>query len=1112
MPPRKRKQQSKPLISNRLRSSVPEQIFPQQSPPASLYEYDQPSASNCLTRTPPRKFPVPSSKSVPAFMNLDQPPRDPYIDPSIEQVGVAGASNGRRQIPTARMPLHDDILNIGKPECVCAFCGAMFWPLERLDRRRPTNNPVYTLCCQKGRVSLPLLQQPPPLLADLLRLGGSPMSKHFKDNIRPYNGALCFTSFGASIDPRSLLSGGPCSMVICGENDHRIGSLLPPDGEKPKFDQLYVFEPENEIDHRLSNLASRDSQLLPEFLTALLQMLDQHNVLVKTFRRVRQHLQDSNAPHMKLRIFRAKSINRQYDLPTSADVAMLNPGDFIPDRDDRDIIVDHIYEGLKRITSLNPKFDALHFPLLFPYGEDGYHPLIKYNQSRGPHSMRRQCVTQREYYAFRLQYRQHEGRTLVQAGKALQHYCIYAFSSVELNRLEFLRCHQPELRAEVYQGLQDAMARGDLDGDKVRHVVLPGTYIGNPRNMQQLYHDAMAVVEFYGNPDLFITFMCNSLWEEMSQAFDAMVGTNSADKPMVVARIFHIKLYILIDDIKRENYYGKTIAIMYTVEYEKRGLPNIHLLVWLEEPDKLRTTADVDAIISAEIPDPELDPVGYEAVVKYMLHGPCGDSNKNAPCMRDKKCSKVGKCSKHIPKEFNSATTFDKSSCVAYKRSDSGIQVQKGSAFLDNRHVVPYNRNLLVRMQAYINVEVCHKGKLIKYLFKYVTKGPDISLVIAEDSVAPHNNPLTQTARRRDEIQQFIDCRSLSSYEAIWRLNEYPIQVRKPSVVRLGVHLDGQQKVSYKKQSNVRNVLGNPNAGKTHLTEWFALNRRDPEARKLTYSQIPNKYTWLADCKEWDTCKRGFAIGRVAYVSPSSGDVFFLRIMLSKVRGALSYTLLRTVAGEVCPDFEKACDRLGLPSDSSEWIRVFNEIASSSMPRTIRSTFVSMLMFCEISSPIALFNAAWRLMVDDYAYTISGNRQSRDQNPTDERLQNWVLRQLQQLLGSHSSTLQDFNLPIPNNDVVDDGTNSLINDHLNFDVEEQQHLLENMVHSLNMEKLHVYSSMVSSMHNNKMMSLLIRPWRNGNDISLQRNNSQAKEFIKDSCFGCFIRNCSNSIA
>ncbi|CAL1407451.1 unnamed protein product [Linum trigynum] len=66
---------------------------------------------------------------------------------------------------------------------------------------------------------------------------------------------------------------------------------------------------------------------------------------------------------------------------------------------------------------------------------------------------------------------------------------------------------------------------------------------------------------------------------------------------------------------------------MYTVEFQKKGLPYIHLLVWLAEEYKLRTSADIDEVISAKIPDPLQDPVGYEAVCRYMLHGLCGEAN-----------------------------------------------------------------------------------------------------------------------------------------------------------------------------------------------------------------------------------------------------------------------------------------------------------------------------------------------------------------------------------------------------------------------------------------------------------------------------------------------------
>ena len=51
--------------------------------------------------------------------------------------------------------------------------------------------------------------------------------------------------------------------------------------------------------------------------------------------------------------------------------------------------------------------------------------------------------------------------------------------------------------------------------------------------------------------------------------------------------------------------------------------------------------------------------------------------------------------------------------------------VRKNGVLLDNRWVVPHNLETLKKYQAHINVEACNKTYLVKYLFKYVHKGPD---------------------------------------------------------------------------------------------------------------------------------------------------------------------------------------------------------------------------------------------------------------------------------------------------------------------------------------------------------------------------------------------------
>lgn len=67
------------------------------------------------------------------------------------------------------------------------------------------------------------------------------------------------------------------------------------------------------------------------------------------------------------------------------------------------------------------------------------------------------------------------------------------------------------------------------------------------------------------------------------------------------------------------------------IEFQKRGLPHAHLLIWLEE--KLHTPDKINRVASAELPDKEKDPILYDLVVKHMVHGPCRQKDPKARCM-----------------------------------------------------------------------------------------------------------------------------------------------------------------------------------------------------------------------------------------------------------------------------------------------------------------------------------------------------------------------------------------------------------------------------------------------------------------------------------------------
>ena len=79
----------------------------------------------------------------------------------------------------------------------------------------------------------------------------------------------------------------------------------------------------------------------------------------------------------------------------------------------------------------------------------------------------------------------------------------------------------------------------------------------------------MAIVRSLGKPSLFITMTCNPAWEEVSRAL--LPGQRPEDRPDILARVFHLKLQSLLDDLTREGVFGRAAAYLSVIEFQKRG-------------------------------------------------------------------------------------------------------------------------------------------------------------------------------------------------------------------------------------------------------------------------------------------------------------------------------------------------------------------------------------------------------------------------------------------------------------------------------------------------------------------------------------------------------------
>ncbi|KAL4626735.1 hypothetical protein ACB092_05G119100 [Castanea dentata] len=843
----------------------------------------------------------------------------------------------------------------------------------------------------EGKVKLPLLKKPPPLIDELLDPLGSQRSKTFRTQIRTYNAMFAMTSMGGKVDSRINDGRHPYIFKLNGQNHHRIGTLLPNDGQDPQFAQLYFYDTENEVENRMNIFSNGeiDSDLDPSIVDALVQMLDETNTLVKIFRMSRDRFFDTDVHCLRLRLIGSRTTDgREDNLPTCSEIAAIIVGDIGAENAHRDIIVELKEGGLQRINVLHPSYMALQYPLLFPYGEDGFRLGILYSNVDGIRSNTTDSVSKR--------------------------------------------------------------------------FVLPSSFTGSPRYMIENYQDAMAICRWAGYPDLFITFTCNTKWPEIDLFLSRKPGQKVEDRPDVIARVFKIKLDQLLYDLKHGQHFGKVIAVVYTVEYQKRGLPHAHILLFLHHDDKHPTAAEIDRIISAEIPDLNEDSLVYEAVKQYMVHGPCGSINSKASCMIENKCTK------HFPKKFCSQTTVDEDGFPIYRRRNNGRFVERNEVKLDNRFIVPYNIDLLVKFQAHINVEWCNRSRSIKYLFKYITKGPDRATLILEENLHIDSSTGMQHMTDADEVKTYLNCRYVSAIEACWRIFEFPIHHREPAVQRLNFHNEDEQPVVFEDTDYLNNVVNKPDIEKTKFTEWMKANALYEEARELTYSEFPTKWVWHNRDKEWKLRKSGRCIGRIYYAHPASGERFYLRMLLNVIKGPRSFEEIRTINNVVYPTFRLTCYALGLLDDDKEWHEALNHASCWASGKQLRELFVTMLIFCDVADPYKLWISNWQLLSEDILHRQRTVLQYDNLHLDDFQLQNYALCEIEQILIKSGRSLHEFEtIPYPNTLLLRQSNNRVLQEELDYDRNSLAAEHIKLLAGLNVDQRNIYDEVINSVSENK---------------------------------------------
>ncbi|CAH2108543.1 unnamed protein product [Euphydryas editha] len=559
------------------------------------------------------------------------------------------------------------------------------------------------------------------------------------------------------------------------------------------------------------------------------------------------------------------------------------------------------------------------------------------------------------------------------------------------------------MRSEEYVHLKDALSKNNEQLSTMgKMVVLPSSFTGGPRYMHERTQDAMTYVRHYGRPDLFITFTCNPKWPEITQLLSE--GQQSHDRHDIVARVFNVKVKHMMKLLTVGSIFGKTKCHMYTIEWQKRGLPHVHILLWLEE--KMRPES-IDQIICAELPDPDINPDLYQIIKTTMVHGPCGSFNLKSPCVVN------GKCTKNYPKEFLKETQTGDDGYPKYRRrspADGGKTFKLNGVEIDNRWIVPYNLVLSHTFGAHVNVESCNSVKSIKYICNYLNKGSDQASFSVQDL---------------DEVTNYQAGRYISSSEAVWRIFRFPIHDRFPSVMHLAVHLENGQRIYFTEQDVVDKVI-NPKKNNSYLG-----------------------------------VKKDQVLGRVYTVHPGNTECYHLRLLLHEIRGPTSFSALKTVDGVIHTTFQAACRALGLLEDDANWYRTLDEACISDSPYKIHELFAIMLVFCHVDDPPKLWEKYRNYFSEDIKREVE--RDGGNVELLLDVIYNKCLILLEDIVISMSGkTLLQFGLHSPIRDERFIVTNRQYLRELAYDTVYLTKVVTENVPKLNLEQKKVYDEILNS--------------------------------------------------
>jgi hypothetical protein len=112
------------------------------------------------------------------------------------------------------------------------------------------------------------------------------------------------------------------------------------------------------------------------------------------------------------------------------------------------------------------------------------------------------------------------------------------------------------------------------------------------------------------------------------------------------------------------------------------------------------------------------------------------------------------------------------------------------------------------------------------------------------------------------------------------------------------------------------------------------------------------------------------------YYSPISGERFYLRLLLTSVRGPRSFADLYVVRGVRYATYQAACIALSLTEDNKEWFYYFDKAKIFTSTKGLRTLFLTSLRQRVITDPLAIWNCYKDSFYNDLLHRLTTTQMS----------------------------------------------------------------------------------------------------------------------------------------